>query len=126
MRRFLLISVLLLGTVSLFAQAKDGMSNIEDSISVYYDSFFKYFREEDYERAIYYGSRLKDKWEEAKWEKDSIYCGIAYALANLYNVEGRPELSASILTELAPTAKTVFGDNRGTGNIQKGIWHRAS
>lgn len=111
MRRFLLISVLLLGTVSLFAQAKDGMSNIEDSISVYYDSFFKYFREEDYERAIYYGSRLKDKWEEAKWEKDSIYCGIAYALANLYNVEGRPELSASILTELAPTAKTVFGDN---------------
>ena len=106
-----MISALLLGTVSLFAQAKDGMSNIEDSISVYYDSFFKYFREEDYERAIYYGSRLKDKWEEAKWEKDSIYCGIAYALANLYNVEGRPELSASILTELAPTAKTVFGDN---------------
>ena len=111
MRRILLISILLLGTFSSFAQAKDSVSNTEDSIPIYYDSFFKYFQEEEYEQAIYYGSRLKDKWEEAKWTKDSIYCGITYALANLYNATGSPDISTSLLTELAPTAKKVFGDN---------------
>ena len=108
-KRFFLF-VCILGLLSpLYAQ--EPTVNVEDSLSKYTELFAKYLKGRDNQKAIYYGSILKDIWDRENFQKEATYCLVTEALSQLYYSTNEIDKSLNLLIELKPVKKALYGEN---------------
>jgi tetratricopeptide (TPR) repeat protein/CHAT domain-containing protein len=109
MRRLFLIFFTLIGVLGVHAQ--ESVDSESDSLYIYTDLFFKYIQEDDTEKAIVYGNKLKREMDSYGLSDNTAYCSTIEALADLYYLTGNVDKTLSLLNELRPKKKEVCGES---------------
>ena len=82
----------------------------KDSLYIYPKLFSKYIEDEEYYKAIYYGTKFMDEWDSRGLSKLSSYCSVVETLSDLYYAVGDIQHSISLLSEVYPIEKELFGE----------------
>ena len=107
-RSYSLIVYFLLGVG--LSHAQEPLVNGKDSVLIYSELFGKYLQN-DYQKAIYYGTRVKEIWDKENRNKNSFYCQLVEDLSRLYySINNRKE-SLALLTEILQNKKDLYGEN---------------
>ncbi|MBR6988267.1 MAG: CHAT domain-containing protein [Bacteroidaceae bacterium] len=108
MKHFSLLLFLLFSLNSLYAQkpVEKGM----DSLLIYEELFLDNLESENTEKAIYYGEKWKGQHDKLELENDSVYCLLVGFLSKAHYLLGDIKESVSLLDELLPIKKTVYGE----------------
>ena len=109
MKRLFLLAFALIGFFGVHAQ--ESADSETDSLYIFTDLFFKYVQEDDTEKAIFYGNKLKREMDSFGLGDNSAYCSTIETLADLYYSKGNVDKTLSLLNELRPIKKEVCGDN---------------
>ena len=105
--------------------AQDYIVNAEDSVSKYTELFSKYLLEEEKQKAIYYGSKLKEICDKEKFDKDSTYCLFTEMLSELYYSQSNIAESLKLLIEIEPIKRHIYGGSSiGYARLLRQLSHR--
>ena len=105
--------------------AQDYIVNAEDSVSKYTELFSKYLLEEEKQKAIYYGSKLKEICDKEKYDKDSTYCLFTEMLSELYYSQSNIAESLKLLIEIEPIKRHIYGGSSiGYARLLRQLSHR--
>ena len=109
--KLLLSAFFLLGVISLHAQEDVMKSKDTLYVKVCLEQFSKYIQDNNVDSTMYYAEKLLRVYDKYNLERDSTYCYIAGVLNTCYSFKGKVEESISLLTDILPTIKSVFGEN---------------